>query len=443
MTSYQAELKRKTVSVEQAATLVKSGNWIDYGFGLGQPDRFDQALAARVRELNDVRVRGCLALHPRAAIEADPEANRLIYLSWYLSGLERRMHDRGLCRHIPMNFGEAPDYYRRYVDVDLAVLKTAPMDEHGFFNFGPNVTYLKALTEKARAVVVETTPVMPYVFGVQNAIHINEVDHVIEGGSEPLPELANPSPGPVDQKVAELIAGEIENGACLQIGIGAMPNAVCELLASSPIKDLGIHTEMFADAIIDLFEAGKITGVHKEFNRFQITYCFGAGSRRQYDFVDRNPMCFAAPVDYTNLPHRIMRNDRVVSINNTTQIDLSGQACSESAGIRQISGTGGQLQFVRGAYASRGGKSFLCLSSTYERKGRRDSRIVSRITDCNVVTTPRTDIMYVVTEYGMVNLKGKSVPERARALIGLAHPDFREQLEREARECQLLPRGFF
>src|SRR5580704_1660536 len=162
MTSYEAELKRKTVSVEQAAALVKSGSWLDYGFGLGQPDRFDQALAARVRELNDVKVRGCLALHPRAAIEADPEANRLIYLSWYLSGLERRMHDRGLCCHIPMNFGEAPDYYRRYVDVDLAVLKTAPMDEHGFFNFGPNVTYLKALTEKARAVLVETSTAMPY-----------------------------------------------------------------------------------------------------------------------------------------------------------------------------------------------------------------------------------------------------------------------------------------
>jgi len=443
MTSFQGELKRKTVSAEQAAALVKSNSWLDYGFGLGQPDRFDQALAARVNQLKDVKVRGCLALRSRAAIEADPEARHLRYLSWYLSGLERRMHDRDLCFHIPMNFGEAPDYYRRFVEVDVAVLKTAPMDEHGFFNFGPNITYLKALTEKARTIVVETDAAMPYVFGLENAVHLSDVDYVIEGGSEPLPELANPAPGPIDQKVAELIAGEIENGACLQIGIGAMPNAVCELLASSSIKDLGIHTEMFADAIVDLFEAGKLTGAYKEFNRYQITYTFGAGSRRQYDFVNRNPLCFAAPVDYTNLPHHILRNDRVVSINNTTQIDLSGQACSESAGVRQISGTGGQLQFIRGAYASRGGKSFLCLSSTYERQGRRDSRIVSRIADCNVVTTPRTDIMYVVTEYGMVNLKGKSVPERARALIGLAHPDFREQLEREARELRLLPAGFF
>jgi len=443
MTSYQAELKRKTISAEQAAALVKSGSWLDYGFGLGQPDRFDQALAARAAQLGGVKVRGCLALRPRAAIEADPEARHLVYLSWYFSGLERRMHDRGLCHHIPMNFGEAPDYYRRFVDVDLAVLKTTPMDEHGFFNFGAAVTYQKALTEKARTVVVETNAAMPYVFGVENVIHISDVGYVIDGGAEPLPELGNPAPGPVDRKVAELIAGEIENGACLQVGIGAMPNAVCALLAGSAIKDLGVHTEMFVDAMIDLFEAGKLSGAYKAFNRFQIVYCFAAGSRRQYDFLDRNPLCFAAPVDYTNLPHNIMRNDRVVSINNTTQIDLTGQACSESAGLRQISGTGGQLQFIRGAYASQGGKSFLCLSSTYQRQGRRESRIVSRIADSNVVTTPRTDVMYVVTEYGMVNLKGKSTPERARALIGLAHPDFREQLEREARELRLLPAGFF
>lgn len=440
---YRAELKRKTISAEHAAALVKSGIWLDYGFGLGQPDRFDQALAARVAGLSDVKVRGCLTLRPRAAVEADPEARHLAYLSWYLSALDRRMHDRGLCHHIPMNFGETPGYYRRFVEVDLAVLKTTPMDEHGFFNFGGAVTYHKAVTEKAHRVVVETDTAMPYVLGTENAVHINEVDYVIDGGGEPLPELGNPAPGPVDQKIAELIANEIENGACLQVGIGAMPNAVCALLARSAVKDLGIHTEMFVDAMIDLFEAGKLSGAYKSFNRYQIVFCFAAGSRRQYEFLDRNPLCFAAPVDYTNLPDNIMRNDRVVSINNTTQIDLTGQACSESAGVRQVSGTGGQLQFIRGAYASSGGKSFLCLSSTYERHGRRESRIVSRITDGNVVTAPRTDVMYVVTEYGMTNLKGKSVPERARTLIGLAHPDFREQLEREARELRLLPRRFF
>jgi acyl-CoA hydrolase len=441
MASFASDLKHKTVSADQAAAVVKSGDWLDYGFGIGQPDLFDRALAARLRDLSGVGVRGCLALRPRAAIEADPEGKHIEYLSWYFSGLERKMHDLGRCHHIPMNFGEAPDYYRRFVDVDVAVLKTAPMDDHGFFNFGGSVTYLKAITEKAHRLIVETDSSMPYVFGVENGVHIDEVDHVIDGGSGSMPELKNVAAGPIERKIAQLIADEIEDRACVQIGIGAMPNAVCELLAESPIKDLGVHTEMFVDSLMKLYETGKVTGAHKTLDRFKMAYCFAAGSSALYRFLDRNHACFAGPVDYTNLPHRIMQNDRVVAICNAAQIDLTGQACAESAGVRQISGTGGQLQFMRGAYASRGGKAFLCLSSTYERAGRRDSRIVARIADSNIVTTPRTDVMYVVTEYGVANLKGKSVPERAHALIALAHPDFRESLEREAYEYGLIRRG--
>ena len=168
-----------------------------------------------------------------------------------------------------------------------------------------------------------------------------------------------------------------------------MPNAVCELLADSPVKDLGVHTEMFVDSLMTLYQAGKVTGAHKALDRFQMAYCFAAGSSKLYEFLNRNPACFAGPVDYTNLPHRIMQNDRVAAICNAAQIDLTGQACAESAGLRQISGTGGQLQFMRGAYASRGGKAFLCMASTYERDGRRESRIVARIADSNIVTTPR------------------------------------------------------
>ena len=441
--SYQSELKQKTVSADDAAALVKSDDWVEYGFGLGQPELFDRALASRVTRLERVKIRGCLALSPRAAVEADPAAEHIAYCSWYFSGLERKMHDRGLCRHIPMNFGETPDYYRRFVDVDVAVLRTTPMDEHGFFNFGPSVTYHKAIAEKARTLIVETDASVPYVFGLENGVHVGEVEGVIDGGTGALPELMNPAAGPVERKVAALIAGEIENGACIQIGIGAMPNAVCELLAESPVKELGVHTEMFVDSLVSLYEAGKITGGHKATHPWQMTYTFAAGSSQLYRFLDRNPACFAGPVDYTNLPHNIMRNDRVVAICNAAQIDLSGQACSESAGIRQISGTGGQLQFIRGAYASRGGKAFLCLASTYERDGRRQSRIVARIDDSNIVTTPRTDVMYVVTEYGIANLKGKSVPERARALIALAHPDFHDELERKAREYKLIARSMF
>jgi acyl-CoA hydrolase len=438
-----AELKRKTVSAAEAASLVKSGDWLDYGFGACQPDLFDRALAARIAELSGVKLRACLSLQPRAVVEADPRHRHLSYLSWYLSGIDRRLGDRGLCHHIPMNFGETPDYYRRFLKVDVAVLKTTPMDERGFFNFGLSVTYHKALTERARTVVVETNTAMPYVYGTRNGVHLNDVDRVIDGGAGVLPELANPPATEVDHKVAELIAAEIEDGACIQIGIGAMPNAVCQLLARSPVKDLGVHTEMFVDALLELYEAGKITGARKQTHPNRMTYCFAAGSARLYRFLDRNPACFAGPVDYTNSPRHIMRNRRAVSICNAAQIDLSGQVCSESAGIRQISGTGGQLQFVRGAYAAPGGKAFLCLSSTYERAGRRASRIVARIDASNVVTVPRTDVMYVVTEYGCVNLKGMSVPERARALIGLAHPDFREKLKRKAREYRLLgPAGF-
>jgi acyl-CoA hydrolase len=220
-----------------------------------------------------------------------------------------------------------------------------------------------------------------------------------------------------------------------------MPNAVCSLLLESGVRDLGVHTEMMTDGLAELYKAGRITGARKRLNPGKLVYTFALGSRDLYATLDRNPDMHCCPVDYTNAPDVIMQNDRVVSINNTTQIDLQGQAASESDGHRHISGTGGQLQFVRGAYASKGGKSFICLTSTYDKRGERRSRIVLSLTPGNVVTTPRSDVMFVVTEYGLVNLKGKSVAERARALIGIAHPDFREGLERQAYEHRLIPRG--
>jgi acyl-CoA hydrolase len=433
----------KRITAEEAAALVRSGMTVDYGTNTGQPDLFDRALAARAAELSKVRIRSCLSLKPRAVIEADPHGDHFLWSSWHFSGYDRRKHDAGRCDYVPMNFGEAPAYYRRFLDpVDVACIKTTPMDEHGFFNFGGAVTYHKALCERAKIVIVEASPSMPYVFGGEESIHMSEVDYVIEGDSEPLPELLNPEPTEVDRKVAALIAAEVQDGACLQIGIGAMPNAVCGLLRESGVRDLGIHTEMFVDGMIDLIEGGQVTGARKTTNRFQTVFTFALGSQRQYDLIHRNPRVQSYPVDYTNLPENIARNDHVVSINNTTEIDLQGQAASESSGHRHLTGTGGQLQFVRGAYASRGGKTFICLASTYERGGVRKSRITSQLTPGNIVTTPRTDVMYVVTEYGIANLKGKSVAERARALIGLAHPEFRESLEREAREKQLIPRGW-
>jgi acyl-CoA hydrolase len=433
----------KTISADAAAALVRDGNWIDYGFGLAQPDLFDQALARRVPQLRDVRIRACLSLAPRAVLEADPHGEHVFWFSWNFSGYDRACNVAGRCNYIPMNFGEAPDLYRRFVPpIDVACLRTAPMDAHGYFNFGASSTYLKAVCERARILIVETCEAMPYVYGAENGVHLRDVTYVIDGGGGRLPELANPPLTAVDQAVAALIAPEIADGACLQIGIGGMPNAVCEALTTAGKRDLGIHTEMFVDGMVDLVEAGVVTGARKTLDPGQIVFTFAAGSRRLYEFLDRNAGVRSCAVDYTNLPANISRNDQVVSINNTTQIDLQGQAASESDGHRHLTGTGGQLQFVRGAYASRGGKSFMCLASTYEKHGERRSRIVTTLTPGNVVTTPRTDVMYVVTEYGLVNLKGKSVAERALALIGIAHPDFREALAREARELHLIPRRF-
>ena len=429
------------ISADAAAALVTSGDWLDYGLNGAKPVLFDRALAARAAELRGVKIRCGLTLTPQATLSADPTGESFSLLAWHFSGADRKAHDAGRTHYVPMNFGEAPDYYRRFIErVDLAVFQTAPMDAHGYFNFSAAVTYLKAVSERAKKIVVEVNPAYPRVLGCEEGVHASEVDFVVEGDGQPTPVLPSAPPNEVDQTVARLIAAEIEDGSCLQIGIGGMPNAVCTMLKDAGAKDLGVHTEMLVDGMIELYEAGLITNSRKQINRGQMVFTFALGSPRLYEFIHQNPGAQSYPVDYTNLPDNIARNERVVSINNTTQIDLQGQAASESSGHRHISGTGGQLQFVRGAYQSKRGKSFICLSSVYERNGKRESRIVTTLTPGNIVTTPRTDVMYVVTEYGIVNLKGRSVVDRAKALIGLAHPDFREDLERQAREHGLIPR---
>lgn len=433
----------RRITAAEAAALVKSGDWVDYGSITGQPDVFDAALAARREELRGVRIRSCLSCRPRAVLEADPDGRSFHWLSWHFSGYDRRKHDDGVSHYIPVNLGEIPDYYRRFnPPVDVAVIKTRPADADGFYNFGGANLWSRAVVECARIVVVEVNDRIPYCEGEGNGVHASEIDYIIDGDGAPPSELPNSPITEVDRAVARLIAGEIEDGSCLQIGIGGMPNAVCALLKESSAKDLGIHTEMLTDGIGELYRAGRVTGRAKQTYPGKIVYSFALGTSALYETMHRNPDFHVLPVEYTNLPHEIMRNDRAVSINNTTQIDLQGQAASESDGHRHISGTGGQLQFVRGAYASKGGKSFICLASTYEKKGERRSRIVLNLTPGNVVTTPRSDVMYVVTEYGIANLKGKSVPDRARMLIGLAHPDFREGLERQARENGLIPRHY-
>ena len=440
----QDELRRKTISAADAAAFVKSRDWVDYGGSLQAPVAFDRALAARRDELEGVRIRSLVTVSPAQVVECDPEGRHFQWFNWHFSAWDRARHDQGRCNYIPMNFGEAPSYYRRFLDpVDLLCVRTAPMDADGNFNFGMTNASVPAIAERARKIIVEVCPQMPAPPGLDCSFPLSRVDHVIEGDDLALPELSNPPVSDIDRRVATRIAEQLSDGDCLQIGIGGMPNAVCATLKDAGLRDLGIHTEMFVDGMMDLMEAGVVTGARKQIDVGKAVFTFALGSRRLYDFLDGNPSVWSVPVDYTNLPAQIAKNDNLVSINNTTQIDLQGQAASESDGHRHLTGTGGQLQFVRGAYASSGGRSFLCLASTYERKGIRKSRIVPSLTGGNIVTTPRTDVMHVVTEYGSVNLKGKSVAERATALIGLAHPDYLEELEREARERGLVPRHFY
>jgi acyl-CoA hydrolase len=439
----KAAHEAKHISAKEAASLVKSGMWLDYGTSLIQPNEFDRALAARITELSNVKIRHCLTVKPHAFLDADPDRKHVLGLSLHFSGYDRKQHDAGRSQYIPVNLGEISDYYRRFIPpVDIVILKTAPMDANGYFNFGPANLWHRAIVERAKMLIIEVNKNNIYVNGESTGVHISEVDCIIEGDDSVPTVLPNPPVTDVDRAVAKLIAAEIEDGACLQIGIGGMPNAVCNALLDSNVKELGVHTEMMTDGIAELIKGDRVTNARKKLNPGKSIYSFALGSAELYQLLDHNKDILAYPVEYTNSPHNIMQNDKVISINSTTQIDFHGQAASESDGNRHVTGTGGQAQFVRGAYASKGGKSFICLPSTYDKKGERRSRIVMNLTMGNIVTTTRADIMYVVTEFGIVNLKGKSVPERAEALISIAHPDFREDLERQAYDNKFIPKGF-
>src|SRR6188472_103709 len=304
----EAAAGARPISAEEGAALVTSGMWLDYGTGVGQPDVFDRALAARVHGLTNVKIRHCLTMRPRAVHQADPDGRHVHSVSLHFSGCDRREHDQGRCSYLPVNLGEIPDYYRRFIPpVDIVVLKTCPMDEGGYFNMSAANLWHRAIVERARLVIVETSRGLPYVYGVETGVHVSEVDYVIEGDDAPAPELPNPPATEVDAAVARRIAAEIEDGDCLQIGIGGMPNAVCTLLLETGVSDLGVHTEMMTDGLAALYKAGRITGARKQLNLGKSVYTFALGSRDLYATLDRNHDMHCCPVDYTNSPHIIMR----------------------------------------------------------------------------------------------------------------------------------------
>lgn len=429
---FSEEYRKKLVTPEEAVRVVKSGDWVDYGSFTGQVVELDKALAARKHELFDVKIRAVTALRPPEIVKVDPEGQHFVYNNWHFSGLDRKLHDQGLCYHTPLLYHELPGYYRRFLDIDVAMLPVTPMDTHGYFNFGPQVSHTKAICDKAKVIILEVNPNIPRCLGgKEESIHISEVDYIVEANWK-MPQVPSGTPTEIEEKIATYIMSEIEDGSCIQLGIGGMPNAVGRMIAQSDLKDLGIHSEMFTESMVDMVESGRVNGTKKTIDRYKVTYSFSFGTQKTYDFLHNNPMCAAYPVDYTNDPLIIAQNDKVVSINNCIEVDLTGQVCSESSGTRQISGTGGQFDFAYGSYRSKGGKSFIAMESTYKKGGELRSRINPILAPGAVITTHRAIVQYLVTEYGIVNLKGKSTWERAEALISIAHPDFREDLIKEA-----------
>ena len=442
---YQQMYQNKLTTAASAANVIQSGDWVDYGWCVNTPVAVDKEAAKRLPSLENVNFRGGILMWVPEIFQIEDPAAHMTWNSWHMGGIERKAVAQGFSFYSPIRYSELPRYYRDLsCPSRVAIFQVSPMDEHGYFSFGPSASHLAACCERAEVIIVEVNENMPRCLGgFENGIHISKVDMVVEGDNPPIGEMGGGAAATdVDQAVAKLIVEEIPDGACLQLGIGGMPNAVGTMIAESDLKDLGVHTEMYVDAFVDIAKAGKITGAKKNIDRYRQTYAFGAGTKKMYDYLNDNPECMSAPVDYTNDIRSISALDNFISINNTVDIDLYGQVNAESAGIKNISGAGGQLDFVLGAYLSKGGKSFICCSSTFTNKqGEKVSRIRPTLANGSIVTDTRANIHYFVTEYGKVNLKGLSTWQKAEAIISVAHPDFRDELIKEAESMHIWRRS--
>jgi acyl-CoA hydrolase len=430
--SWVDDYKKKLVSAEEAVSVVKSGDRAYISGNAATPYALMRALASQKDDFRDVELVHVLLLGEDPLAKPEMEGH-FRHNSLFVGPADRKAINEGRADYVPIFLHQIPElFYSGHMPLDVAVLHLSPPDEHGFMSLGVEVLASKAAAEKAKIVIAQVNDKMPRVLG-DSFLHVSRVHKIVEI-SEPLPQLEKSPFSEVERMIGKYIAELIEDGSTLQLGIGGIPDAV--LAALSNRRDLGIHTEMVSDGVMEAIEAGIITGSQKTFHPYKVVFTFILGSARLYDFVDNNPSFEAHPTDYTNHPFNVARNDNMVAINSAIEVDITGQVCSDSIGTFIYSGFGGQVDFIRGAAHSKGGKPIIALPSTA--KEGEISRIVPFLKKGAGVVTTRGDVRYVVTEYGVAYLHGKNLQERTKALINIAHPKFRPDLIREAKARNLL-----
>jgi 4-hydroxybutyrate CoA-transferase len=423
--------RRKVTDVDTALGSIQSGNRIYIGGGAGVPVELGAGLTRRAPSLRGVEITHILTFAPAPYVAAEfQESFRVNAL--FIGHNVRAAVQQGLADFTPVFLSEIPRLFRTVLPIDVALISLTPPDSHGFCSFGVEVGTTKPAAEVAKVIIAEINPRMPRTLG-DAFIHVSRLHHIVEV-DYPLPEAPRSGSEQEHLMIGAHIAGMIPDGATLQMGIGSIPDAVLRNLDNH--RDLGVHTELFSDGVIDLVNSGVITCARKNFHPGKIIAGFLFGSQRLYDFVNNNPLMELHPTDYVNDPFNIAQNDTMVAINSALQVDLTGQVNADSIGPRFYSGVGGQVDFIRGAARSKGGLPIIALLSTA--RGGEVSRIVPMLYEGSGVVTTRNDVHYVVTEYGVASLYGKPVRERARELINVAHPQFREQLTASARELGYL-----
>ncbi len=418
---WQKIYNERKVSAEEAVTHIKSGDRIALAHACGEPTRITDALVANAAAYENVEIVHMVAMG-KCAYCAPEMAPHFRHIALFVGGGTRDAVNSGRADFIPCHFSNAPELFRTSLHCNVAIIQVSTPDEEGYCSLGIAVDYTKAAAENAETVIALVNDQYPHMPG-DNKIHVSKLNYIVEA-SDPVIPLAPPKIGEVEKAIGENCAKLVKDGDTLQLGIGAIPDAV--LLFLKDKKDLGIHSEMISDGVMALMKAGVITNAKKNLHPGQGIITFAMGSPEFYKFLDGNQAVASYPVDYVNDPYVIAQNDNLVSINSCVQVDLMGQVASESIGPKQISGTGGQVDFVRGANMSKGGRSIIAFGSTTG-KGK-VSKIVAQLDPGAVVTTLRNDVDYIVTEYGIAQLKGKTLIERGRALIAIAHPDFRPAL---------------